>query len=70
MMATRGAEPVLEAWRARATFWGQPVTVRSLGRAQSGIATGLDDGGGLMLDQGGRTVVVLAGDLDVGAASG
>jgi len=70
VMATRGAEPVLEAWRARATFWGQPVTVRSLGRAQSGIATGLDDGGGLMLDQGGRTVVVLAGDLDVGAASG
>jgi BirA family biotin operon repressor/biotin-[acetyl-CoA-carboxylase] ligase len=57
---------VLEAWKRRASFWGKSVTVRSAAGSTTGIARGLDPDGGLVLEvDGGREVVVLAGDLVV-----
>ena len=60
----RGA--VLEAWRARAAFWGTRVTVHAPSGVRSGIARRLDDDGGLVLalDSGAETTV-LAGDLEL-----
>ncbi len=60
-----GPQVVLDAWRERATFWGQPVTVRRPGGDLTGIASDLDRDGGLVLRlESGRRVSVFAGDLD------
>ena len=57
---------VLDAWKRRASFWGRPVTVRSALGSTTGIARGLDAEGGLVLEvDGGKDVVVLAGDVVV-----
>jgi BirA family biotin operon repressor/biotin-[acetyl-CoA-carboxylase] ligase len=59
-------ERVLEAWRARASFWGMPVTVRTPSGAVTGVARTLDPDGGLVLTlSSGREAVVIAGDLEV-----
>ena len=61
-----GRERVLERWRARADFWGRPVTVRTASGLLRGEARGLDAEGALLvgLADGAETTVV-AGDLDV-----
>ena len=61
-----GREDVLAAWRARATFWGERVSVRTPAGEVRGIARTLDADGGLVLalDGGGETTV-LAGDLEI-----
>jgi len=60
----RGA--VLAAWRERASFWGRTVRVRTPAGEVSGVARGLSEGGGLVLDrEGGGEVTVLAGDLEL-----
>jgi len=57
---------VLAAWRERASFWGRTVRVRTPGGEVTGVARGLSDGGGLVLDrEGGGEVTVLAGDLEL-----
>ena len=63
-----GREPVIEAWRRRAEFWGRPVTVRTPAGALSGIARGLEPDGALVLAlEAGGEVAVHAGDLEIGA---
>jgi BirA family biotin operon repressor/biotin-[acetyl-CoA-carboxylase] ligase len=60
-----GSQEVLDAWRARASLWGHPVTVHAPGGDLCGVATDLDDDGGLVLRLAdGRRVTVLAGSLD------
>lgn len=60
-----GAPPLLEAWRARATFWGEAVRVRAPGGELRGIARTLDERGALVLALAdGREVAVLAGDVE------
>jgi len=59
----------LEAWRARAAFWGRTVTVRAGDGVLTGVARGLDDTGALRLALAdGRETAVRAGDLDLGPA--
>jgi BirA family transcriptional regulator, biotin operon repressor / biotin---[acetyl-CoA-carboxylase] ligase len=59
---------VLEAWQARASFWGSAVTVRTPSGVLSGIARSLDPDGGLVLTLAdGRDTVVMAGDVDPAA---
>lgn len=59
-------EEVLAAWRARASFWNQPVSVRTATGEVRGIARTLDADGGLVLAlDGGAETTVLAGDLEI-----
>lgn len=61
-------EAVLEAWRARATFWGATVTARTPGGSVTGVARTLDADGALVIETpDGRTVSVLAGDVSLDA---
>ena len=61
-----GRESVIDAWRARASFWGLPVTVRTPSGPLTGVARDLDPSGGLVLRlESGREVVALAGDVEV-----
>ena len=56
--------PALAAWRARARFWGRPITVRTPAGEMTGVAQALGDDGALVLraaDGGERRV--LAGDV-------
>ncbi len=54
----------LEAWKARAGFWGRTLRVTGAGGEVTGIARGLDEFGALLLErEGGETVAVLAGDV-------
>lgn len=60
-----GTAAIVEAWRARAAFWGRPLTVRTPAGEVSGIARSLADDGALLLEtSGGATVRVVAGDVD------
>jgi len=54
---------VLAAWRQRASFWGRVVRVRTPAGDVTGVARGLDEGGGLIVERDGVTVTVVAGDL-------
>lgn len=61
-----GLDTVLDAWRARAGFWGQPVQARTAAGEVRGIARGLDARGGLVLAlPDGREVTVHSGDLEL-----
>ena len=61
-----GREPVLDAWRARASFWGRSVLVRTPSGELSGVARTLDADGGLVLRlESGAETTVLAGDLEI-----
>ena len=60
-----GAEVVLDAWRARASFWGAVVQVRTPAGDVRGVARGLDPGGGLVLGlASGAEITVTAGDVE------
>ena len=61
-----GPEQVLDAWRARASFWGRTVVVGTPAGKICGVARTLDPDGGLVLrlDSGAETTV-LAGDLEI-----
>ena len=62
-----GREPVIEAWRRRAEFWGRPVTVRTPAGVLSGTARGLEPDGALVLAlEVGREIAVHAGDVELG----
>ena len=61
-----GREQVLAAWRQRAAFWGEPVTVHTPSGALTGTARDLDPDGGLVLRlESGQEVTVFAGDVEV-----
>ena len=56
--------PSLAAWIARAALLREVVTVEDAGRAISGVFTGIDEDGGLLIEEPGRAVrKVVAGDL-------
>lgn len=55
---------VARAWSERASFWGEPVTVRTPSGPVTGIAQRLETSGALVLRlEGGAESAVLAGDL-------
>jgi BirA family biotin operon repressor/biotin-[acetyl-CoA-carboxylase] ligase len=60
---------VLAAWRERASFWGRAVRVRTPAGEVTGVAAGLDPGGGLMIEGEGGRVTVLSGDLTLSGAA-
>jgi BirA family transcriptional regulator, biotin operon repressor / biotin---[acetyl-CoA-carboxylase] ligase len=61
-----GRDSVLEAWKRRAGFWGEVVTVRTPAGPVTGVARDLSADGGLVLRlESGGEVVALAGDLEV-----
>ena len=60
---------VLAAWRTRASFWGRAVRVRTPAGEVSGVATGLDPGGGLVIEGESGRVTVHAGDLEMAGAA-
>lgn len=63
------AGAAIRAWRARARFWGKPVTARTPSGETRGIARALDDDGALVIETAeGARVRVVAGDVEVGAA--
>ena len=56
---------LLEAWSARADFWGRPVAVRTPAGEVRGVARALDPDGALVLVlEGGAETTVRAGDLE------
>jgi BirA family biotin operon repressor/biotin-[acetyl-CoA-carboxylase] ligase len=61
-----GRAGVLAAWKQRASFWGEAVTVHTPSGRLDGVAQDLDEDGGLVLRlaDGGR-VVALAGDVEL-----
>ncbi|MBW3632522.1 MAG: biotin--[acetyl-CoA-carboxylase] ligase [Chloroflexi bacterium] len=62
-VATRG-RPSLAGWRARAALLGEVVTVEDGSRCLTGIFTGIDEDGGLLIEEPGHRVQkVVAGDL-------
>ena len=66
-----GRAALLDAWSARADFWGRTVTVRAPAGVLRGVARGLDPDGALALVlEDGTETVVLAGDLETGPAEG
>jgi BirA family transcriptional regulator, biotin operon repressor / biotin---[acetyl-CoA-carboxylase] ligase len=59
----------LEAWRARARFWGRPVSVRTPSGTLAGSALALADDGALVVrTAAGADVRVLAGDVTLDGA--
>jgi BirA family biotin operon repressor/biotin-[acetyl-CoA-carboxylase] ligase len=66
-----GRAEVLAAWKQRASFWGESVSVRTPAGRLDGVAHDLDGNGGLVLRLAdGGHVVALAGDLDVRGPGG
>lgn len=64
---TSEGRPSLTEWRSRAALLGEPVTIEDAGRVLSGIYTGIDDDGALLLhDPVSGTRRVVAGDLTRG----
>jgi BirA family biotin operon repressor/biotin-[acetyl-CoA-carboxylase] ligase len=66
-----GFGPVLDEWRRRSATIGSALSYEERGRRHSGVATGLDDDGGLWvrLDSG-VTVKRMAGDIVLGSGGG
>ena len=61
---TTGGRPSLARWRARAALLGELVTVEDGDRSLTGIFTGIDEEGGLLIDEPGHpTRRIVAGDL-------
>lgn len=61
-----GRAAVLAAWKRRAGFWGETVTVRTPAGPVTGVARDLSADGGLVLGlASGGEMVALAGDLEV-----
>jgi len=59
-------DAVLEAWTARAGFWGRPVVVRTPAGPVRGVARALAPDGALVLAlEGGAETTVRAGDLEL-----
>jgi len=70
-VAEGGRAAVLDAWRARAGFWGRAVVARTPAGTVRGIAHGLDADGALRLRRDdGTLATVHAGDVELGAGDG
>jgi BirA family biotin operon repressor/biotin-[acetyl-CoA-carboxylase] ligase len=64
-LQTGSRAALLEAWSARADFWGRAVAVRTPAGEVRGVARALDPDGALVLVlEGGAETTVRAGDLD------
>lgn len=61
----------LDAWRARARFWGETLTARTPGGEITGVAEALDDDGALALrTPAGARIRIVAGDVVAAASAG
>ena len=61
---TARGRPSLAGWRARAALLGELVTVEEGSRCFTGKFTGIDDDGGLLIEEAGHRIQkVVAGDL-------
>jgi len=58
-----GFAPLREAWLARATGLGAPIRVRLTNKEISGIFLGVDETGALLLQHGGATHKIAAGEV-------
>ncbi|OYW68909.1 MAG: biotin--[acetyl-CoA-carboxylase] ligase [Bosea sp. 12-68-7] len=63
-----GFGPTRQAWLERAAFLGQTITIRPPSGTVTGVFSGLDPGGRLLLETAGGTRAFDAGDLFFGAA--
>lgn len=63
-----GFGPTRQAWLERAAFLGQTITIRPPSGAVTGVFSGLDPAGRLLLETPGGTRAFDAGDLFFGAA--
>jgi BirA family biotin operon repressor/biotin-[acetyl-CoA-carboxylase] ligase len=61
----QGFDSVVSSWLERTIMLNKPVSIRQQGTTISGIMTGLSRDGGLVLESGGATTVVRAGDATV-----
>lgn len=61
---TADGRPSLAAWLARAAYLGDVVTLEEAGHSLTGRFVGVDEDGGLLLEEPGRPIrKVVAGDL-------
>ena len=58
-----GAAAIVEQWRRAACGIGERITVNLQQRSVSGLFTGIDAQGFLILDTGGETMSIAAGDV-------
>jgi BirA family transcriptional regulator, biotin operon repressor / biotin---[acetyl-CoA-carboxylase] ligase len=65
---TRGFAAVQPEWERFSALTGKRVAVLDGGRRESGIVRGIDSDGALLLDTGGATVRILAGDVTLEGA--
>ena len=62
--------PSLDGWLARAALLGEVVTVEDAGRSRTGTFVGIDDDGGLLIEEPGHPIrKIVAGDLVRGPRS-
>ena len=60
----------LDEWGRRDLLFGQEVSVHTLAGVESGVARGVDAGGALLVESGGRVRRHLAGDVSVRSKAG
>jgi BirA family biotin operon repressor/biotin-[acetyl-CoA-carboxylase] ligase len=65
-----GLPALLTAWRAWAAGLGEPMEADTPTGRISGIASGIDDDGALLLDTSDGTIRLLAGDVHIGMPPG
>lgn len=63
-------QAALDAWRARADFWGTTVTVRAPSGTLRGVARDLDRDGALVIETAAGTQRILAGDVELTSLAG
>jgi len=65
---TRGFDAVRARWESFSALTGKRVVVADGGRRESGVVTGIDSDGALLLDIGAQVRRVLAGDVSIEGA--
>ena len=60
-----GYGPIREEWLARSQMYGRQVRVSCQDRVMTGVVTGIDDIGALLLNLDGREERVLSGDVTI-----
>lgn len=60
---SEGFQSLRAAWLARAAQLGAPIRARLPHETQEGVFEGIDDGGALLLNQGGRLRAIAAGEV-------
>jgi BirA family biotin operon repressor/biotin-[acetyl-CoA-carboxylase] ligase len=64
-----GFAALADEWRRLDAMRGRQVNLQSGDRARTGVAAGIDDDGALLLDDAGRIVKVVAGEVTLRGVS-